>query len=464
MNKKAAERSALAWFRRDLRLHDHPALTAAVEYGRVACLYVLDDRLLDGRFASPNRAWFLHESLLELRDAVEARGGTFIVRRGRAEQVVPSVTEEVGASAVFVSRDFGAFGRRRDARVREKVAERGVAFHEHPGVVAVEPEQLAARAGADTAFGPFFRRWLTAPHRDPVAPPEVIAGVRGSAAIREDDAWEPTRPRAQLLPGGEQPARQRLEAWLRDGIGQYGPLRDRLDKGGTSRLSQDLRWGLLSPAEVIARAAAEGPNKFVEEVAWRDYYHHLAWHAPAILRAPFRAGSERLPWMGEGDAAAAWREGRTGYPVVDAAMRQLVATGWMHNRARMVTASFLTKNLFVDYGIGEAFFMRHLADGDPAINNGGWQWAASTGAGAPPYFRSFNPVRQGQRFDPDGTFVRRWLPELRDVPDVFVHEPWAMPADVQQRAGCVIGRDYPAPIVPLSGARERLRAFYTGAS
>jgi deoxyribodipyrimidine photo-lyase len=224
-------------------------------------------------------------------------------------------------------------------------------------------------------------------------------------------------------------------------------------------LSQDLRWGLLSVSEVREKLAGGGES-FERELAWRDFYHHLAWHQPRALREPFRREAKALPWNKDGAALAAWQRGETGYPVVDAAMRQLVETGWMHNRARMIVASLLTKNLLIDYREGERFFMRHLVDGDPAVNNGGWQWASSTGTDAQPYFRVFNPVLQGNRFDPDGVFVRRWLPVLAKVPDRWVHEPWAMPAEAQKTAACVIGRDYPAPIVALEGAAARARAFF----
>jgi len=460
---RAGEGTAVVWFRRDLRLHDQPALSAALGHRRVLCLFVLDDRLLHGRCASPNRAWFLRECLHALADQVARLGGVLVVRDGRPEQVVPAVAREAGAATVLASRDYGPFGRARDGRVARALAAAGVQFAAFPGLLAVEPGDVISKAGgALTVFTPFFRRWSEVPPR-PVLPcpdhiPPPPPGFEQSAPWR----WAPERPAAELLPGGEPAARLRLEAWLDNGLSRYAEDRDRLDLEGSSRLSQDLRWGLLSVNELRQRLRGAGTASFERELAWRDFYHHLAWHLPGVLREPFRPAARNLPWSTDQVRLRAWQEGRTGYPVVDAAMRQLVATGWMHNRARMIVASFLTKNLFIDYREGERFFLRHLTDGDVAVNNGGWQWASSTGTDAQPYFRVFSPVLQGRRFDPEGRFVRRWIPELATVPDRYVHEPWAMPPEVQAGAGCVIGRDYPAPIVPAAGAVRRARAFFSG--
>jgi len=255
----------------------------------------------------------------------------------------------------------------------------------------------------------------------------------------------------------------RLAHFLDSPVASYGSERDMLGlETATSRISQDLRFGLLSPVEVVTRARAHGPlaEKFVAEVAWRDFYAHQLWHNPRLLREPMDIRFQQFPWRFDAADFAAWCEGRTGYPLVDAAMRQLAATGLMHNRARMVAASFLVKHLLIDWRIGEQFFMRRLVDGDPASNNGGWRWTAGCGAGAQPFFRIFSPILQGKRFDPGGEYVRRWLPALRDVPAEFVHAPWEMPEQLQVRTHCLVGRDYPAPIVDHREARQRaLDAF-----
>jgi deoxyribodipyrimidine photo-lyase len=291
----------------------------------------------------------------------------------------------------------------------------------------------------------------------PPVPP--LAGGEDPATLLDAVGARPTADPELLPEPGESAARARLDRWLQRGIDDYGASRDQLgDEDGTSRLSQDLRFGLLSAAEVAARASGdgEGRRRYVSELAWRDFYAHVLWHEPRLLRESFRPAMDEAFSRDEGsDAVTAWREGRTGYPVVDAAMRQLVASGWMHNRGRMVAASFLTKHLLVDRRIGEGQFWRHLVDGDHASNNGGWQWAASTGTDPQPYFRIFNPILQGKRFDTDGAYVRRWVPELARVPDEYIQEPWTMPEDAQRDAGCRIGVDYPAPIVDHVAARDR---------
>jgi deoxyribodipyrimidine photo-lyase len=295
------------------------------------------------------------------------------------------------------------------------------------------------------------RAVLTAPGTIPT-PPRLRVGTPPPL-----DALGLTAPTARAIPEpGEAAARARLDAWVEDGIADYDEARDQLADDGTSRLSQDLHWGLLSPVEVLARAGGGGAGRatFRSELCWRDFYTQILFHHPRVTREPFNAAYARLDWRNDPDHLAAWREGHTGYPIVDAAMRQMVTLGWMHNRARMITASFLTKHLLTHYAVGEAHFMAHLTDGDLAANNGGWQWAASVGTDAQPYFRVFNPTLQGQRHDPAGDYVRRWLPELARVPTRYIHEPWTMPEEVQREVGCVIGADYPAPIVDHAEARR----------
>ena len=290
----------------------------------------------------------------------------------------------------------------------------------------------------------------------------LIPGARGARPDEIPDLG-PASADPSLIPSpGEPAARARLDAWLRDGVAAYADRRNRMDLDGTSRLSQDLRWGLLSPTEIVERAdgPGEGRRVFLSEIAWREFYAHVLWHHPHVLREPFQAAFAGLPYRDDPGAFDAWCEGRTGYPVVDAAMRQLRATGWMHNRARMVVASFLAKDLLLDWRLGEAYFMRHLIDGDPATNNGGWQWTACTGTDPQPYFRIFNPIPQGRRFDPDGSYVRRWVPELAGIAGEAIHDPWSLDPDAQARSGVRIGVDYPAPIVDHAEARARALEVY----
>lgn len=466
---------AVVWFRRDLRVHDHPALVDALAHaGGVVPLFVLDDRLLAGRWSSPNRAWFMLESLHLLAAELERRGSRLHLRRGAPEVVVPAFAREIEADDVYVSRDHAPYGRRRDRTVAEGLEAEGRALHARRGAVVHEPDDvLTANGRPYVVFTPYRRAWearprraiLPAPGRIPV--PSGLQADPGQVPTLADLGLPaPTADLALVPRPGETAARSRLERWLSaGGVDGYAASRDRLGVEGTSRLSQDLRFGLLSPLEVVERAAGEsaGRRAFVSEICWRDFYAQVLWHHPQVLRHAFQPRYESVPWQDDPAAIQAWREGRTGYPVVDAGMRELRATGYMHNRARMIVASFLAKDLLVDWRVGEQAFMELLVDGDPASNNGGWQWAASTGTDAAPYFRIFNPVTQGVRFDPDGVYVRRWVPELRAVPAELVHAPWRMSPAEQAAAGCRIGVDYPAPIVDHGLARDRALAAYDAA-
>ncbi len=451
---------SVLWFRRDLRLHDHPALHAAIEAGPVAPLFVLDPALLRGRWASPNRTAFLLASLAALDADLRDRGARLHICIGRPTEEVPRFAATVGAGHVFVTRDYSPYARRRDAAVAAVLAAQGIALHARRGTLVHEPEAVLSASGRPlTVFTPFFRAWSAIPRPVPLPPPGRIPLLD-----RADPGHLPRL--AELTPGaaadalpapGESAARARLERFLAGPLAAYAETRDRLDIAGTSRISQDLRFGLLSPLEVVARAEATPVDaaKFIAEVAWREFFHHILWHHPRVLREPFQQALAAIPWRNDPAAFSAWAAGRTGYPLVDAAMRELLATGYMHNRGRMVAASFLAKDLLLDWRLGEDHFMRHLVDGDPASNDGGWQWAASVGTDAQPYFRIFNPVSQSRRFDPAGAYLRRWVPQLRRVPDQFIHEPWTMPPDLQRAVGCVIGADYPAPIVDHHAARQR---------
>ena len=475
----AAGGPAIAWFRRDLRLHDHPALSAAIAAAdEVLPLFVFDDVPLRGRLASANRAWYLLGSLAALRGDLRARRGDLWLRRGRPAEVVSAVASEVGAVAVYASGDTGPYARRRDEEAATALAARGIRFNLLPGTFVAAPGSILGAAGRPySVFTPFRRAWEAAPRRCVLQAPErvrvpVAAPDPGPMPSLADLRFPGPTASPDLLPEpGEAAARARLDRWTSTGLSHYADRRDLLAVGGTSRLGQDLHLGLLSPAEVLARCdrpgdrprdrLGDGPRVYASELCWRDFYAHVLWHFPHCARRSFRreydarALARRPGGLRRVDATAApatrWSTPR---------MRQLRATGWMHNRARMIVASFLTKDLLIDWRSGERHFMRHLVDGDLASNNGGWQWAASTGTDAQPYFRIFNPVAQGQRFDPDGDYVRRWVPELARAPVRSVHAPWTMPPEAQRQAGCIIGQDYPPPIVDHAAARERALAAY----
>jgi deoxyribodipyrimidine photo-lyase len=425
--------TAIVWFRRDLRVHDHPALHHALErFDAIVPLFVVDDAILGGRWPSPNRWWFLARSLESLDGALRERGSRLVVVRGDPAELVPRIARGVGAAAVIASRDYTPYGRTRDERVAGALRDAGIAWEAGRGVLVHEPEDVRREDGGPfVVFSPFQRRWLALATR-PILPaprrlPTADAVVDGAGETDELlGRPQPTAELELLLEPGEPAARDRLTRWAASAaLREYATGRDRLDRDGTSRLSQDLRWGLVSPVEVAGRTAGKGPGptRFLSELAWRDFYAHFLWHEPRVAHESFRTALDGVWTHPDARAVEAWKDGRTGYTVVDAAMRQLRATGWMPNRARMIVASFLTKHLLVDWRVGEAHFMEHLVDGDPASNNGGWQWAASTGTDPQPYFRVFNPTPQGRRHDPDGAYVRRWVPELRRIPGGDVHEP-----------------------------------------
>jgi deoxyribodipyrimidine photo-lyase len=455
----------IMWFRRDLRVRDLPALAAAAQGERTVPLFVFDERLLTrGRFPSAPRTAFMHGCLRELDAALRERGGRLVVRHGKPEREVPRLAEEVGARSVHFTADVSPWSRSRDQAVIDALAERHITAHASPGACAVDdPARIRTKQGkAYTVFSPFARTWAQAPRRDLVRAPRELrlpSRLRAGRLPKLADLGLQHDGELAFVPG-EEAGRKALQRFLRSGLDDYEQRRN-TPAGGSSRLSPYLRWGCVSALEldtmVSARSGA-GPKAYRNELAWRDFYAAVLMHFPFVVRQEFQERYRGLEWARPGKALDAWRQGRTGYPLVDAGMRQLLHEGWMHNRVRMVVGSFLTKDLHLDWRLGEAWFMQRLLDGDMAANNGGWQWIASVGTDPAPYFqRLFNPITQQQKFDPHGEYVRRWVPELRDVPDARLATPWDMSDDEQQQARCVIGRDYPAPVV--DHAHERRRAI-----
>jgi deoxyribodipyrimidine photo-lyase len=399
--------TALVWFRRDLRVHDHPPLRAALDaHERVVPVFVLDDRLLAGRHASANRTRFLFAALNDLREALRTRGGDLVVVRGAPERELPRLAREHGAGAVYFASDVSPFATRRDARVQAALREAAVEPHRTPG------NFIAGVGRPYTVFTPFHRAWRRVPRRDVHGAPRHVS-VPSDLAVGE----LPSAGR-----GGETEGRRRMHAWLRDGIGAYAGKHDRV-AGGTSELSPYLHLGCISARELEEKAG--GHDAFTRQLAWRDFYAQVLLHNPGNAHHAHQRALDGIEWDGTDEHFDAWREGRTGYPIVDAGMRQLAQTGWMHNRARLITACFLVKDLHVDWRRGERHFMRHLLDGDEANNNGNWQWIASVGVDpAPVSRRLYNPVLQQRRHDPRGEYVRRWVPELEDVPLEQLATPW----------------------------------------
>ena len=429
-------------FTRDLRVHDHPALTEAVRTSDdVVPLFVVDPVLLE---ASPNRARFLFEGLIALDRSLAQRGGRVVVRHGDVAAGAISLAVESKADRVFVTADATAIARRREAALMQGLAERGIELRTLGGNAVVEPGDLAP-AGRDAyvVFTPYFRAWSVAPKRSVLPAPDQIAVPE---RVRSDPLPDPRSVAVEALDlpaGGERHGRLRLGMFLGGFAASYGEVRDDMAADATSRLSPYLRFGFVSANEVAQRAAAvAGTEGFVRQLAWRDFFGQLLWHDPRLAWSDLRPGPEvETSTIDPVHALKIWEEGLTGLPLVDAAMRQLRREGWIHNRARMVAASFLTRRLGVPWQEGARHFMRHLVDGDPANNSGGWQWVAGTGID-PRRSRSFNPVRQARRFDPNGDYVRRYVRELADVPTPLLFAPWKDRALLQLRG-------YPEPVIPV---------------
>ena len=462
----AVEGGGLVWFRRDLRDFDHAALAAALAaHDRVHCAFVFDTEILDPLPRDDARVSFIHDCVAELDQALRARGGGLHVLHGAARDEIPRLARSLGAEAVFVARDYEPDAVARDEAVGQELRQTGTVLRGFKDQVVFEVDEVLTAAGKPySVFTPYRSAWLAhlAPHH--VATREVAP-----------------RP-GQLAPGGELPGLESLgfrraglpieagmsgarRAWaaFQDRIASYAEARDFPAREGTSGLSPHLRFGTLSVRELVRFARGKrsaGAQAWLSELVWREFYMALLSVRPDGTDHAYLPAYDRLGWEVDEAAWRAWCEGLTGYPIVDAAMRELAARGTMHNRLRMVAASFLVKDLGLDWRRGERHFALHLLDYDQAANVGNWQWCASTGTDAQPWFRIFNPVTQSKRFDADGAYIRRWLPELARVAARRVHAPWEMTAAEQAASSCRIGRDYPAPIVDHAAARARALARY----
>jgi deoxyribodipyrimidine photo-lyase len=474
---------ALVWFRSDLRLADNPAMSAAVATGRpVVCLFVLDDEAPGEWAPGGAQRWWLHHSLAALADALQAKGGRLVLRRGRAEEVVPQVAAETGAGAVHWNRLYEPWANARDARIKQALKDRGLAVQSHNARLLFEP--WAPKTGSGQPYKVYTPFWKAlqklgpppepCPAPERIAPGPAIAGdalddwvlLPGTARSREPDWADGLR--ATWTPG-EDGARAQLAGFLDRWLPAYDELRNRPDKPATSRLSPFLHFGEIGPRQVWAAvqhrmdALDQGEASawaYLSELGWRDFSYHLLHWWPSLPEETWKDNFKHFPWADDPDGLAAWQRGATGYPIVDAGMRELYAIGWMHNRVRMIVGSFLVKDLLIHWREGERWFWDTLVDADLGSNSASWQWVAGCGADAAPYFRIFNPVTQGQKFDPKGAYVRHWVPELAKLPDKYLHAPWTAPDRVLAEAGVRLGSSYPAPIVDHKQARQRaLDAF-----
>ena len=454
--------AVLWWLRRDLRLADNPALQRALSFGAgVVPVFILDPHLLNQ--PAPLRQAFLFDGLRALDADLRARGSRLILRQGQPEVELARLLAETGATRIIAEEDYSPYARARDAAVAAQLPLEHVL-----GLTVFHPAHVLKADGLPyRVFTPFSRAWKALPFPSPQAGKPLSLPALPALASGEI----PALPAPAHFPAGEQEAQRRLESFLDGPIYAYRSQRDRMDLEGTSALSPYLRFGMLSPRQAAqaARAAMAdardedsraGAETWLNELIWREFYLSILWHFPQVLSESFVPAGKNIRWRAAPQDLADWQAGRTGYPVVDAGIRQLATTGWMHNRARMICASFLVKHLLINWQEGERWFMQQLIDGDPASNNGGWQWTAGTGTDAAPYFRVFNPVLQGRKFDPQGAYVRRWVPELAGVPDQYIHAPWEMPAELEGAARCRVGVDYPLPIVEHNLARARVLSVY----
>lgn len=456
----------LVWFRNDLRLTDNPALHKAAESGEpLILLYILDER------AGAASRWWLHYSLTALAMDIEARGGRLVLRRGDPVEVISGLVKAHDVIAVHAARSYEPFWRETDRKLDVELKEIDCGLYRHLSASLFPPERITTKMGG--LFGvytPFSKACFEAGVPEgPLPAPATLNCAPIESEVLADWKLLPTKPdwaggmRAEWTPG-EAGAHARLNAFLAGPIQSYSQARDFPDRPGTSKLSPHAHFGEISPRYVWHRAKATGDGKgvqtFLKELLWREFSINLLWQYPDIRTQPIRKEFAVFPWKEKAGHLAAWQRGQTGIPIVDAGMRELWQTGWMHNRVRMICASYLVKHLLIPWQAGEAWFWDTLCEADEAANGASWQWVAGSGADAAPYFRIFNPVLQGQKFDPAGGYVRRFVPELEKLPDAYIHAPWDAPSLVLAGAGVRLGRTYPKPLIlPADGRQAALSAY-----
>lgn len=464
--------SVIWWIRRDLRLSDNPALQAAIASTQtVIPVFILDAKLINSPNASEKRRGFLWAGLKRINQELQACGSRLIIRSGSPAEALKELIMENDAKVIFAEADYSPFARKRDDQVALQLP-----LHLVGGSSISHPEAILKPNGQPyVVYSPYMRAWKALHKPEGWQPQPAPMRISSPKNIHNEPIPStPVLPQTSCFKPGEAAARERLVAFTtgpEPEIYRYIEQRNRMDRDGTALISPYLRFGMLSAREAALAAfqaqqstpdpqERKGAEIWLNELIWREFYISILYHFPEVLKQSFRPEFRDIPWRNDSEEYAAWCQGRTGYPIVDATMRQLAATGWMHNRARMIVASFLVKDLLIDWRWGERWFMQHLLDGDPAANNGGWQWTAGTGTDAAPYFRIFNPILQSKKFDPQGIIIRKWVPELSQIPLKYIHTPWELPSDRQNKLGCIIGKDYPAPIVEHSFARQRTLQAY----
>lgn len=466
--------AALVWFRRDLRVQDHAALSQALQkHEQVYCAFIFDTTILNTLPRRDRRIEFILRSVEELDLALRSMGGALIVRVGDPRNEIPQLVAELAVTSLYVNRDYDPVAMARDQAVARRLADCTPAidvFDYKDQVIFDRNEVLTLTAAPFSVFTPYKNAWLKRLNAEPIRPHAVAeharrlaqADIASSLPSLSDLGFEATDLVQLRVRTGMSGARSVFLDFV-ERLENYASARDFPAIDGTSGLSVHLRFGTISIRQLVAYAQAQpggGAQVWLSELIWRDFYHSILWHHPRVVTQCFKSACDVLRWDAAPILLKAWQDGLTGYPLVDAAMRQLSRTGFMHNRLRMVTASFLTKDLGLDWRLGEAWFAEKLLDYDLAANNGGWQWAASTGCDAQPWFRVFNPVLQSQKFDSRGQFIRRYVPELETVSDKAIHAPWTLSATDQKACGVTLGQDYPLPVVDHAVARQRTLARF----
>jgi deoxyribodipyrimidine photo-lyase len=463
--------TTVVWFRQDLRTADNPALVAAASRGAIVPIFIFDPTETSWRIGSASK-WWLHHSLAALETQLEH----FHLFEGTPQEVLPDVIKHTGATAVYWNRCYEPHAIARDRALMAALRAGAIDVKSFNASLLHEPWDVATGGGQPfKVFTPFWRSCASKPVAAIVRKPRLtLASCKMKTTPLEALNLLPKKPNwargwERLWTPGEHGGLASFDQFISDGIERYNECRDRLDTNGTSRLSPHLHWGEISPRQIWSRIAIamedprkrEGGEKFLQELGWREFSYHLLYHFPSLPDRNWRAEFDTYPWQDSADTLKAWQKGQTGYPVVDAGMRQLWHTGWMHNRARMIAASFLVKHLRIDWRRGEEWFWDTLVDADLANNSAGWQWVAGSGADASPYFRIFNPVVQGKKFDPTGEYVRRWCPELAKLAPDLIHEPFNVPEPSLTAAGIELGTTYPRPIVDHRAARQAALAGYS---
>jgi deoxyribodipyrimidine photo-lyase len=450
----------IVWYRSDLRVHDHPALAEASKDGTpVVPVFIFDKPLVQGEYSSANRTKFLLECLEDLKSSLRELDADLVIREGEPADELQKLAEETGAAAVYYSADYTPYAIKRDRRVEMLLEKKSLQVRAFGGRLAVSSlQKVLTKSGTPfKVFTPFWKTWSEVGRRDVVDRPRSLKlpSVDTGTIPALSSMADQTSVSPQAVRGGETVARKRLHDFLQSGIEQYAAENNSLGADATSRLSAYLHFGCLSVCEIETMLPdTEGARAWHRQLAWREFYHYVLFHFPHPERE-FQERYRAYPWGKNAKLLNAWKEGRTGYPVVDAAMRQLKAEGWMHNRGRLIVGSFLTKDLGIDWREGERHFMQWLIDGDMANNNGNWQWIASVGVDPAPVFRRlYNPSSQRDTYDPSGSYVRTYVPELKNVPDEYLSEPWKMSKEAQESYRCIIGKDYPAPVVDHKEARQ----------